>query len=236
MHQIIHLDKYDETRPFHEDRAAVRIGNYWGFIDRNGNEICEIRYDEVKDFQSSLAAVRKEGRTCYINPSGLEISVTNFMDEEMLFDGCKSCAIANHTISNIPGGYIYEDNLVNVTIDPEIPIKGFIVIGVKRHVAKTTMMTYEERMAIEKITHVSKCCLEKLGAKNILLFEDGFSEHYRRWIIQVSDWMFEYGRGKNLKQITMFAKNNTPYDEKIEILKYAEMIKKYFCEALKCNC
>lgn len=34
----------------------------------------------------------------------------------------------------------------------------------------------------------------------------------------------------------MFAKNNTPYDEKIEILKYAEMIKKYFCEALKCNC
>ena len=98
------------------------------------------------------------------------------------------------------------------------------------------MMTYEEKMAIEKITHVSKCCLEKLGAKNILLFEDGFSEHYRRWIIQVSDWMFEYGRGKNLKQITMFAKNNTPYDEKIEILKYAEMIKKYFCEALKCNC
>lgn len=58
------------------------------------------------------------------------------------------------------------------------------------------MMTYEERMAIEKITHVSKCCLEKLGAKNILLFEDGFSEHYRRWIIQVSDWMFEYGREK----------------------------------------
>lgn len=78
--------------------------------------------------------------------------------------------------------------------------------------------------------------MEKLGAKNILLFEDGFSEHYRKWIIQVSDWMFEYGRGKNLKQITMFAKNNTPYDEKIEILKYAEMIKKYFCEALKCNC
>lgn len=116
------------------------------------------------------------------------------------FEGCKSCAIGNHAITNLPGGYLYEDELVNVTIDPEIPIKGFIVIGSRRHVATTTLMTREERIRIEDITNKVKLALESLGQKNILLFEDGFVEHYRRWIIPSDDWMFQFGRGKILNK------------------------------------
>lgn len=222
------LHKYDEVREFCEGFAAVRIDDKWGFINENYVEICEIRYDEVGDFQSSLAAVRREGKMCYMNTLGNEIRVTNFMDEEMEFDGCKSCAISNHAITNLPGGYIYENEYINVTIDPEIPIKGFIVIGVNRHLSSTTQMAIEERMAIEQATHTSKLILESLGAKNILLFEDGFSEHYRRWIIEVSDWMFDYGRGKNLKQITLHAKKNATPSEKEKILEYAKQIKEKF--------
>lgn len=87
------------------------------------------------------------------------------MNEEMIFEGCKSCAIGNHAITNLPGGYLYEDELVNVTIDPEIPIKGFIVIGSRRHVATTTLMTREERIRIEDITNKVKLALESLGQK-----------------------------------------------------------------------
>lgn len=218
---------YDEVRDFSEGIAAVRVGNKWGYINENGAEICEIRYEAVGDFQSNLGVVDKEGKRCYLNPRGEEVNVTNFMNEEMIFEGCKSCAIGNHAITNLPVGYLYEDELINVTIDPEIPIKGFIVIGTQRHVATTTLMTRDERIRIEDITNKVKLALEFLGQKNILLFEDGFVEHYRRWIIPSDDWMFQFGRGKNLKQITMYARKNMTMEQKREMLLFAEKVKKF---------
>lgn len=220
--------KYDEIRPYVEGFAAVRIGDKWGFIDEAGEEICEIRYDEVVDFNNKLAAVRKEGRVCYINTAGDEVKVTNFMDQEMVFDGCKSCAIGNHTITNIPGGYLYDDGFINVTIDPEVPIKGFLVIGIKKHIASTTNLSLAERIKLEEITNKAKIALEELGVEHVLVFEDGFSDHFRRWVIAVDDWMFQFGRGKNLKQITTYAKNNATFKQKEEILEFAKKVKKYF--------
>ena len=222
--------KYDEVRDFSEKIAAVRLGNKWGYINEEGIEICEIRYDSAGDFQSKLGVVEKEGKQCYLNTNGEEVAVTNFMNEEMIFEGCKSCAIGNHAITNLPGGYLYEDDFINVTIDPEVPIRGFIVIGIKKHVSQTTQLTRDERIQIEDITNRVKLCLEHLGAKNILLFEDGFSEHYRRWIIPSDDWMFQFGRGKNLKQITMYAKKNITIEQKREFLLFAKKIKKFLEE------
>lgn len=220
--------KYDSAREFKNGFAAVELDGKWGFIAENGEIICEIRYDEVGDFDNKLSAVRREGRMSYMNERGEEIRVTNFMDEEMEFDGCKSCAIGDHTITNMPGGYIYDDGVINVTIDPEIPIKGFIVIGVRRHLASTTQMTKDERLRIEEATNTAKIAMEDLGIKQILVFEDGFSEHYRRWVIAVDDWMFQFGRGKNLKQITLYAKQNMNLEEKKEMLAFAEEVKKFF--------
>lgn len=221
---------YDEVRDFREGFAAVRIDDKWGFINEGGKEICEIRYDEVVDFQSKLAAVRKEGRMCYIDCDGNEVAVTNFMDEEMIFDGCKSCAIGNHTITNVPAGYLYDDGFVNLTIDPEVPIKGFLVLGITKHISSTTSLTKKERMQIEEISNKAKEALEYFGVEHILVFEDGFSEHYRKWIIATEEWMFQFGRGKNLKQITMYAKKNATMEYKQEILDFAEKIKEYFKE------
>lgn len=216
---------YDDVRDFSEGIAAVKIGDKWGYINEQGDEICEIRYDAVGDFQSKLGVVEKEGKKCYLNTSGEEVAVTNFMGEEMVFEGCKSCAIGDHTITNLPGGYLYENEFINVTIDPEIPIRGFIVIGIKKHVDTTTKLTKDERMAIEEITNKVKLALEQLGARNILLFEDGFSEHYRRWIIPADDWMFQFGRGKNLKQITTYARKNMSLEEKKDFLRFADRVK-----------
>lgn len=218
---------YDEVRDYSEGIAAVRIGDKWGYINERGNQICEIRYDAVGDFQSKLGVVEKEGKKCYLNLNGDEVAVTNFMNEEMIFEGCKSCAIGNHTITNLPGGYLYEDDFINVTIDPEVPIRGFIVIGIKKHVATTTQLTRHERIQIEEITNKVKLALEYLGEKNILLFEDGFSEHYRRWVIPSDDWMFQFGRGKNLKQITTYARKNMTDNQKKEILLFADKVKKF---------
>lgn len=218
---------YDEVRAYSEGIAAVRVGNKWGYINQDGKQICEIRYDAVGDFQSKLGVVEKEGKKCYLNPKGEEVAVTNFMNQEMVFEGCKSCAIGNHAITNLPGGYLYENDFVNVTIDPEVPIKGFIVIGIKKHVSTTTMLTRDERIQIEDTTNMVKRALEFLGAKNILLFEDGFSEHYRRWVIPSDDWMFQFGRGKNLKEITTYARKNMSLEQRKDMLEFASRIKDF---------
>ena len=218
---------YDEVRDYSEGIAAVRVGDKWGYINEEGTEICEIRYDAVGDFQSKLGVVEKEGKKCYLNFKGEEVAVTNFMNEEMVFEGCKSCAIGSHSITNLPGGYLYEDDFINVTIDPEVPIYGFIVIGINKHVATTTQLTREERIQIEDITNRVKLALEHFGAKNLLLFADGFADHYRRWVIPSDNWMFQFGRGKNLKQITMYAKKNMTDQQKKEILLFAERIKDF---------
>ena len=90
----------------------------------------------------------------------------------------------------------------------------------------TTKLTREERIQIEDVTNKVKLALEKLGLKEILLFEDGFSEHYRRWIIPTEEWMFEFGRGKNLREITNYAKNNMTMSQRLEFIAFAERIKK----------
>ena len=35
----------------------------------------------------------------------------NFLGQDMEFYGCKSCAISNHEITNLVGGYIYDDEV-----------------------------------------------------------------------------------------------------------------------------
>ena len=49
----------------------------------------------------------------------------NIFGEECKFD-CLGCDIANHKLIP-PGGYVYEDDFINISADPEIPIVGFMV-------------------------------------------------------------------------------------------------------------
>ena len=39
----------------------------WGFVNQNGEPICEFIYDEVRSFSEGLAAVRVNDKWGYIN-------------------------------------------------------------------------------------------------------------------------------------------------------------------------
>ena len=43
--------------------------------------------------------------------------IVNWLGQTMEFDGKLSSAIAQHKITNFPGGYIYEDGLFNIATD-----------------------------------------------------------------------------------------------------------------------
>ena len=79
--QRVNFD-YNEGRNFSEGLAAVRKGNKWGYIDKNGKEVIPCQYEDAWDFSEGLAMVqtrklKKEGqegnfRNClkYINKHG----------------------------------------------------------------------------------------------------------------------------------------------------------------------
>jgi len=64
------LEQYDEIGSFSEGLAAVKSGELWGFVDKNGNETVECIYDEVMAFTGTEAAVLKEGKCGIIDNRG----------------------------------------------------------------------------------------------------------------------------------------------------------------------
>lgn len=240
-----------------------------------------------------------------------KLKTKNFLGEEMVFYGCKSCAISNHEITNLIGGYIYDDGFVNITADPEVPIKGFMIVGIKPHVSKLTKLTSEQRMQIFEVINKLEFCLNELGENKVIKFEDGYSTHWREWVIpatydyyynpqiyeadeksqlecqeyyekfcclilktllnknvtskqlrilkdainqnysiekmigliknvfgdeskeilsKIKEYNMNFGRGKNLKNITNYAKIYTSESEKEEVVEFAKKVKVKFNE------
>ena len=48
----------------------VRIGDKKGFINEQGEEICEIKYDQVWNFENGFAVVRIGDKRGFINEQG----------------------------------------------------------------------------------------------------------------------------------------------------------------------
>ncbi len=111
----------------------------------------------------------------------------NFLGQNMEFYGCKSCAISNHQITNLIDDFIYDDGFVNVIADPEVPIKGFMIVGIKPHVSKLTELTPEQRGKIFEVINKLEVCMNELGENKIIKFEDGYSSHWRQWVIPSLD-------------------------------------------------
>lgn len=75
---------FDEAKPFENgEMAAVRIGEKWGFADKDGNVIIEAKYDEARSFSNGLAAVREGETWGYINAeneTAIEFAFTDCKD------------------------------------------------------------------------------------------------------------------------------------------------------------
>jgi len=73
----ITLRGYDEIRNFHYGYAVVKLNNYYGFIDENGKEMCEIQYSYMSSFnEHGFAQIEIPGtkfdRTYWIDTNGKE--------------------------------------------------------------------------------------------------------------------------------------------------------------------
>lgn len=62
--------KYEDARPFSEGRAAVKLNNAWGYINRNLETVITNRFESARDFQGGWATVRSQGNWGMIDQDG----------------------------------------------------------------------------------------------------------------------------------------------------------------------
>lgn len=142
---------------------------------------------------------------------------------------CMGCDIANHKLIP-PGGYVYEDEFINISADPEIPIKGFMVLGINKHIKSLNEMTATERVnVVETLNKTIEVIKKSNIAKEVLLIQEEKANHFHIWIVPIHDWMDKFGRNvRNIKEIINYAKQNFNEDKKEELLQAIEDIKNGF--------
>ena len=152
----------------------------------------------------------------------------DLLGNEIEFE-CLGCDIANHKLIP-PGGYVYEDDFINVSADPEIPIPGFMVLGIKKHVRTMNELSKEERHRIIDILNLTIENIKECEIANkVLVIQEERSRHFHIWIVPIHEWMKEYGESvKNIDKIIEHSKEI--FNEKIkeELLEDVDKLREAF--------
>lgn len=141
--------------------------------------------------------------------------------------GCTGCEIANEESNFI----IYKTENFILTQDPEVPIKGFLIVQAKKHV--NSMLDFNEKEQIEliKLTNKARLALKELNiCQEVTIVQEERSKHFHIWLFPNYDWMQEkFGKGiKYLRDINEYVIENVTEEEKKEVLEVVEKLKKYF--------
>ena len=107
------FDEYEPINLFEKGLNAVRTGDKWGFINKNGQWVIPAQYDHVSNFRSGLAKVYNAPDDFYINPQGKTVYPPLF--DEWLFDPGDGTCIAFKE----EGKYGFADSTGQVIIQPQ---------------------------------------------------------------------------------------------------------------------
>lgn len=155
--------------------------------------------------------------------------IVNWLGQTMEFEGNLSSAIAKHEITNFPGKYIYEDDLFNISTDPEIPIKGYMILGISKQTLTITDLTKEER---NRLTDLSNRLLEAMhasGFEKVMIYQDESSSgNLHINFIPRHKWTYKFHA--NFGEMGIYAKNNLNVSNEYrkEMLESIEKIKRNF--------
>ena len=142
---------------------------------------------------------------------------------------CMGCDIANHKMIP-PGGYVYEDNLINISADPQIPIPGFMVLGIKKHIKSLNELSKEERYQIIDVLNLTIEKMKECGiTKEVLLIQEEQARHFHIWIVPIYEWMGQFDKSvDNIDRIIKYSKEICDDNTKDDILKCVENLKNIF--------
>ena len=107
-------------------------------------------------------------------------------------NGCPGCAYARHEFY-LDCGMAYENERFTLSQDFELPIPGFLIVALKRHIEMLSELTDEER---NEMFFISDQAVRIMRANHICerfdyIFEEKESRHLHVWILPRYDWMTE---------------------------------------------
>ena len=97
--------QFDQAAAFSEGLAAVRIAGAWGFIDRRGRRVVELRFQSVAlpGFSNGYAAVRFDGAWGYIDRTGRFAIPPRFQEVAHFSEGLAAVCCDGNTTRYVDG-------------------------------------------------------------------------------------------------------------------------------------
>jgi len=134
---------------------------------------------------------------------------------------CIGCALVNKTLIPI-GGIIKETEKFILHHDPEVPIKGFLIITSKQHIKSITQLSkqqaieffelcYEARLALSSFEDIIECAL----------IQEDRSSHFHFWILPKYKWLNDLFDNSlsSIRPIMKYAEKNLKTEKNIEDIK-----------------
>jgi len=155
--------------------------------------------------------------------------IINWLGQTMEFEGNFSLAIAKHEVTNFPGEFVYEDELFNIAADPEIPIKGYMILATVKETRTITELNEEERNRLIDLTNRLLEAMHKSGFEKVMIYQDeACSGNLHISFIPKHEWTYKFNT--NLRKMGDYAKNklNISDEYRKELLETIKEIKKNF--------
>ena len=123
---------------------------------------------------------------------------------------------------------IYESDLITVSQDWELPIPGFIVASLKRHITSKRELTIYERTEIDLIFDITEQVLQERGLCDEFIEYFDEKRHFHKCIVPKLQWMktINSNISEHLGDIYEYAKTNFRNEETYnQIQKIVDQIK-----------
>lgn len=154
----------------------------------------------------------------------------DFMNNEWTCK-CMGCSIGNGEIVT-PGGVIAETRNFILHQDPEVPIKGFLIIGSKKHIKSISELNQEESAELFDLVYKSRVAMKSIGnIDEVTIIQEERSGHFHLWLLPRYEWMIDkFGNSlSTIRDIMTYSKENLKTKDNIdEILLFADALKNSF--------
>ena len=142
----------------------------------------------------------------------------DYANNEIVVDGCYGCAYANHKFI-LPCGMVYEDDIITISQDWELPINGFMVVCPKRHVEYFSELTEKEINYLFRYVKITETFLKEMNVCDEfdIIIKEKRGVHLHIWISPRHKWIQENFKGGTgyIKEYFDYAKNNLKTKENL---------------------
>lgn len=131
---------------------------------------------------------------------------------------CIGCSIGSGEIIP-PGGIIAETKNFVLHQDPEVPIKGFLIIASKEHIKSIAQLTQEEAAELFDLVYRARLAMNNIvDITEITIIQEERSGHFHLWLLPRYEWMknkFENSLSC-IREIMSYSKENLKSKDNLE--------------------